>query len=149
MILKDPPQTEADRLPADQLSDSERLNRLFHGGGRKWRLLAVLAEDSGAGGLLLPELRDLVDRFCRRGLLTRIVFLNECRLHKLDRDMRSWMCPNTRASGMDIHASRIVEDSPLPLVNLYSPDGQLDWSRIGFDTELGLDDLVERLEDCL
>ena len=143
MILQNPPQIH--RFPADNLTDLERLNRLFSGADGKWRLLAVLRDGSGAGRLLLPELRSVVEKYCLAGLLSRIVFLGESKLEKLEQKIRSWNCPNTRVSGLDIHASRIAGENPLPLVRLYDPEGKEVWSVSGFDTDCGLDDLAANL----
>lgn len=149
VVLYDTPLSSDIIFPADKLSDTERLDRLFMNVGKRWRLLAILTVAGGAGHLLCPELKVLIRELGPRGLLSRIVFQDQQNLRKLEKKVRDWECPNTRVSGLSIHASRIAGSSALPLVRLYDPDDTICFSSTGFDTEKGLDDLVDLVRRIL
>jgi hypothetical protein len=149
MILRDKPESASIPLPADNLTDEQRLSRLFSGIEGRWRLLAVLTLKSGPSDLLKPELLELARRFGPRGLVIRLVFIGDSDLAMLDRELSRWSEENIVVTGDNIHARRLFEMSGdcMPCLRLFSPAGELKAHLTGFDTDEGLDSLARILED--
>lgn len=156
MIFKDRPESSHMTLPSDNLSQLDRLTRLFSGIENRWRLLAVLTLNSGPSNLMKPELVHLAQRYGPCGLVVRVVFIGDDDLSVLERELSFWADEHIVATGDNIHARRFLDldTECLPCLKLFSPDGELRTVLCGFDTEEGLDSLSEILstetsEDCI
>jgi hypothetical protein len=151
MILRDKPEPSSITLPADNLTEEQRLTRLFSGIQGRWRLLAVLTLNSGPSDLMKPELLELARRFGPLGLVIRLVFIGDSDLAMLDRELSRWSEENIVVTGDNIHARRLFESNRdcMPCLRLFSPSGELKIHMTGFDTEEGLDPLTQILDDEL
>lgn len=145
MIFKDRPETSSMAFPSDNLSQKDRLSRLFSGIENRWRLLAVLTLNSGPSDLMKPELVQLARRFGPSGLVVRLVFFGDNDLSLLERELSFWSDEHIVATGDNIHARRFLDpDSEcLPCLKLFSPEGEVKTVLCGFDTEQGLDSISE------
>ena len=146
MVLIDKPEDNSLCLPPDRLSDTDRLERLFSGISRRWRLLAILTIDSGPSNLVIPEIRKLIDRYGSSGLATRVVLTGEHDADVVLREARLWNGEDVVATGDNIHARRFLGEASLPSVRLFTPEGTLAKVVTGFDTETGLDPIDEILQ---